>query len=156
MTDETTDVAPDENELEAFRQWQRDKASPEAQEMAAKGASATHVDLDEMLAQMQKMQARIDSLSAAQGIPADPTAAAIKNLQVHAQARADMHPTRDFSKLLETVDNIADDPTTKDTDYVATVVRNFVKRSGTIAHDLAYVEQLADDLHEHTLEKAAA
>lgn len=155
---EDVQAAPSTEELEAFRQWQRDQASPEAVALAEAGAQPTTVDVSALLDQMRAMQARVDSLSAAQGIPSDPIAAQVQSLQAHVQAQANAHPTKDFSELLTAVQDLpeTDALTTDHTDLLKSVVEDHLSRFASIAHDLSYVWQLSGDLHRMLLKKKTA
>jgi hypothetical protein len=101
---------------------------------------------------MKALQDRVDSLSAAQGIPADPTAAAVQNLRDHVLARIDANPYRkeELAELREAVKDLADNPTTKDTDLVRTIlgeVRGHLE-------GLDYLKELGNALHKQVLKNA--
>lgn len=153
---ENVQAAPTTEELDAFRQWQRDQASPEAKALTEAGAQATTVDVQALLAQMKAMQDRVDSLSALQGIPSDPVAAQVQALQAHVKAQANAHPTKDFSELTTTIDELPDTDalTTDHTELLKSTVEDHMTRFAPIAHDLSYVWQLAGDLHRMLLKKA--
>lgn len=151
----TDSLVPDDEELAQFRAWQTRNASPEAVAMAEAGAAPTSVDTAELLRQMEEMQARLDSLSAAQGIPSDPIAAQVQALSDHVKAHAAAHPSYDFSELQGVLSNLPDSKslTTDHTALLQAMVEDHVRRFGGIAHDLAYLWQLAGDLHRMLLKK---
>lgn len=154
MSDEPETVAPTEDELASFRQWQRDNASPEAKELTEKGAKPTEVDGDSLLAQIQQLQAQMASMREAQGIPADPIEANVKALKDHVKLQTNANPGKDFSELQKTLDELpgkSSDLTTDDTDLVRSTVDDTVQANGHIAHELAYIRQLSQDLHREVL-----
>lgn len=145
----------DDNETES------DKApeiSPEAQQLIDSGARPTSdTDVQKLIKQMNEMQARINSLSQAAGVPSDPIEAQVQALKAHVQQVANAHPGHDFSELK---DVLADLPETEDltkdiTEWVKETVEDHIQRFGGIRHDLDYVRQLAADLHKIFVKKSA-
>ena len=155
MTDvEEVETSPAEAELERFRQWQRDNASQEAVELAESGAKPTQVDANAMMDQIRQLQQRLDTMSAAQGIPSDPLAAKVQALKAHVQLQANANPSYDFSELIDALNKVPDkssDLTSDDTDLARETVTDHVERFGPIAHELAYVRYLANDIHRDVL-----
>lgn len=153
MTDEETVVAPDEDELAAFRAWQQNNASDEAKALTEAGAAPTNVDASEMLAQIQALQAQMDAMRQAQGIPSDPVEAHVQALRQHLEAQARANPGYDFSEVLKALDDLpeAKSLTADDTDLVKSTVDDTTRRFGHIAHELGYVNDLARGLHIEVL-----
>src|SRR3979411_3291414 len=99
-----TDVDPatvDSEELAAFRAYQESRKSPEAEALLEAGAAPVTPDADAMLKQIQALQARVDSMLAAQRIPSDPVEAAVMNVRAHVDARANATPQHDFTPVHE-------------------------------------------------------
>jgi hypothetical protein len=140
--DETTEVEPSSEELEAFREYQRRNASPEAQTMLAQGAAPVGADvqtiIDQMQAQILAQQEQVASLMQERGIPADPVQAAATNLAAHVAARAAAMPTVDFTELKDELGKdspdpevvtllVADLPVHPELDYLAQLARDHSK-----------------------------
>jgi len=140
----STDVPPEEVFVPT------DTTSPEAQALIEAGATPNTVDVAELMQRIQAMQSRLDQLSAAQGIPADPIAALVQALKDHVQAQANAHPNHDFAELKAALDELPDsDALTPDhTELVKTTVDDGLETQlAGILSDLAYVRQLSRDLH---------
>lgn len=118
--------------------------SPEAVDMVMAGAAPVAIDADAMLKQIRALQAKVDGMTAAQGTPADPVAAAMQNLRAHFKARHAMHRRKeDLAELGSLLDELDDDPHVDDTAFVVEVC-NAV--SGTV-EGVEYLRELARDLH---------
>lgn len=149
----STDVPPEEVFVPT------DTTSPEAQALIEAGATPNTVDVTELMQRIQAMQSRLDQLSAAQGIPADPIAALVQALKDHVQAQANAHPNHNFAELKAVLDELPDSNqlTTDHTDLVKTTVADGLEADlSPIFHDLAYVNQLARDLHRVILKGKVA
>jgi hypothetical protein len=106
---------------------------------------------EELLAQIQKLQDRIDSMQAAQGIPSDPVEAALKNLVDHIEAHAAQNPSHDFSALKDVVNLTHDALTSKDAEKIQVTVEKVID---SLRHlDLHYVLELARDLRTAVLDR---
>src|SRR6267378_3654153 len=123
--------------------------SPEAAALLETGARPVSVDVEALLEQMRALQSRVDSLSIAQGIPADPIAAQVQSLRDHVQIQASVHPGKDFSEVLTALKDLPEsgELTPAHTELVKSVVEDHLSRFASIAHDLGYVWQLVGDLH---------
>lgn len=157
--DETEAVAPSEDELASFRQWQRDHASDEAKDLTEAGAKPDSVDDVSLLAQIQRLQEQMATMNAERGIPSDPIEARVLSLKAHAKAQADAHPAYDFSELLTVLDEIpakSSDITPDDTALVKETVDDFMEVNGPLRHDLGYVQQLSRDFSRDILKARKA
>lgn len=145
----------DNNETESDK---TPEVSLEAQSMIDAGARPTSdADVQKLIKQMNEMQARINSLSQAAGVPSDPIEAQVQALKAHVIQVANAHPNHDFSELK---DILADLPETEDltkdiTEWVKETVEDHIERFGGIRHDLGYVRQLASELHKIFVKKSA-
>ena len=134
------------------------EVSPEAQQLIDAGARPTSdADVQKLIKQMNEMQARINSLSQAAGVPSDPIDAQVQALKAHVIQVANAHPNHDFSELKEVLNDLPEtEDLTKDiTEWVKDTVEDHIQRFGGIRHDLDYVRQLAGDLHSLFVKKAA-
>lgn len=127
--------------------------SPEQGDLIAAGAHPVDVDVHAMMEQIKAMQARIDSLSAAQGLPSDPVGAAVQNLVAHAKARQAAWPNYDLSGLIKELEEVGESPSSKDTDRIRNVVQDTIEDNGLISHDLTYLTRLARDLQTEVLKR---
>lgn len=105
-------------------------ASPEATQMIAAGAHPDTIDVAALVKQMQAMQAKIDEMTAASGLPVDALDAALKDLYAHVTARAAAQPDKDFSELVHEIEGILDvRPIQRENvDLIAVLVDEYVSR----------------------------
>ena len=117
-----------------------------AGELITAGAAPTTVDVNDLLAKMQAMQAQIDAMRAASGVPSDPVGAAVKDLKDHVKARADMHPHTDFDELQNALKELSENPATRDAEYIRVLVDEFAEFHRV--EGVEYLQQLARDLYK--------
>lgn len=123
--------------------------SPEAVELIAAGAAPVDVDVNALMAQMQALQARVDAMTAAQGIPTDPIAAAVKNVRDHVTARVNMQGGARKDELAELVKAVADlsDAPSKDE---AELLRILLDETRAFEGQ-EYCKELARNLHKQLI-----
>lgn len=126
------------------------KTSPEAEALLEAGAAPTTTDPDAMLRQIQALQARMDQMSQAQGIPSDPVEAAVLNLKAHVKAHGNATPQHDYSEVNEALEGLSDPPTRDETELVKLAIEAHDRRVNRHA-DTAYLVELAGDLHKAVL-----
>lgn len=123
-------------------------------QLVASGAHPVQIDSEALLAQIQALQERLGILEKERGVPSDPIAGGKANLIAHIQARAAQYPYTDFSEILQAAKDLPDDMTRDHTDFVKTLVTEFVD---TFKHfELGYLPQLATTLHKEVLKKAVS
>ena len=117
--------------------------------LAEAGAAPIVPDVNALMEQIQKMQARLDAMSVAAGVPADPIAAAVKDVKDHVNARMTANPglREAFAEIWDTVTSLSDSPTSSDTDLLRTIIDEFIG----YVEGLDYVRQLANKLHKLVL-----
>jgi hypothetical protein len=113
------------------------------------GAAPVEVDVAAMMAQIQALQARVDSMSVAAGIPSDPVAAAVKDLKDHIAGRARSVPTmaEALSPLTTEADALEDKPTADQVDFLRSLFdevpafegKEYCKQLATKAYKLVKV-----------------
>ena len=139
-----TEVAP-----EALQQ-----SSEYAQEMIAQGFRPNEVDVNAMLAQMQKLQTQVDALNAERGVPLDPVDGHRKHLWAHLTLRDRARPDVDVTevkRLLSSLPEVSDSITAKQSEAVHFAVEQLLK-----AHpgkELEYLGILAGELHQMVLNR---
>jgi hypothetical protein len=116
-----------------------------AGELIAHGATPIQPDVSALIDQILALQARVDALSRASGVPVDPISAAIKDLTDHVKVRAAMHPSTDFKELTDTLSAMPDKSTTKDAEYVRVLVDEFCDANAHV-EGTEYLRQLAKEL----------
>lgn len=121
--------------------------SPDAfqAQLVEAGAAPTVPDVAELLALIQRTQERVNQLEAERGIPSDPVAAAVMNFKAHVEAHAAQNPVHDFSQLTDAVSNLSDPPLVSEVEVLRTLAAKHARRLTSL--DLAYVQELVDDLH---------
>jgi hypothetical protein len=117
--------------------------------LLAAGAEPTHPDVAALVAQITALQQRVDDMAKAQGVPADPLAAAVKNLTDHVMARAGAMPQHDMAELLATLKELGDDP---DTDKTS-LLRVLVDELPRTMEGREYLSELASSLHKAALKR---
>jgi hypothetical protein len=125
--------------------------SQTALDMVAAGARPTEIDGEALLRELRRMQARIASLEGERGVPSDPIAGGIANLQAHVKARAAQYPDRDFSELLTVLGRLPDSAsvTPAHSDLVKTIVDEVTTAAKHL--ELSYLPELAGALHKAVL-----
>ena len=125
--------------------------------LVAAGAEPTPVDVEALLAQMQALQARVDAMSAAQGIPSDPVEAAAQALTQHVRARiAGGSFGVDFTDAANIVNDLdADNLNSGDSGVILLDLTDF-RDANPAAEGLPYITQLARNLHREVLKREAA
>lgn len=108
---------------------------------------------DALMARIQRMQKQMDALLAAQGVPADPMDAAVKALIAHVNARQASNPQYDLSELKDQLENLPKRPTVSHAELVRETVADHRERYAPIFSGMAYIAQLARDLHKLTLQE---
>lgn len=116
------------------------------------GAAPVAVDVSALHAQIQAMQARMDAMSVAAGVPSDPLGAAVANLIAHVKVRASVNPGFDMTDLLDTLDTLTDKPSAQDAELVRLEVDSVLERGSAL--ELHYLKELARNLHKETLKAA--
>lgn len=120
--------------------------SNEAQTMVDAGVAPHVPDVAALLAQIQKLQGSVDSMRAAQGIPANPVEFAVNNLRDHVQARKNAWPgldTAEVDALLNT------DIDARGAELLGLAVDDLVAANG--GRDFEYLRQLARDVRKAVL-----
>lgn len=127
-------------------------AAPEAlaTELVSAGAAPVQPDVSALLEQILKLQARVDDMSKAAGVPTDPIGAAIKDLADHVKARASANPSRDFTEVLDTINTLPETPSSKDAELVSVLVGEFVDAHKNV-EGADYLRALAVSLHKSVL-----
>lgn len=118
-------------------------------------ATPTTVDADALLKQMAELQARLTAMEAERGIPADAVEAKMQALRAHYEARKVANPGVDFSEIHEVLENLpvkSDGVTREHTELVRDTVQDYVRRS-PVTHELAYLSDLAGELHKEVLKR---
>jgi poly-gamma-glutamate capsule biosynthesis protein CapA/YwtB (metallophosphatase superfamily) len=116
--------------------------------LAEAGAAPVEVNADELLAQVQQLQAQMASLLAERGVPADPVAAGVLDLRDHVLGRATSVPDRkdEFADLVKAMKGMSDKPTAQEIEYTRAALDEIRPFEG---HE--YVRQLAAGLHKLVL-----
>ena len=124
-------------------------ASPEARELASKGAAPVQVDIEGLLKQIRDLQNRIAQVEGARGTPSDPVEAGLKNLYDHVVVRKNMHLMLSPEAFDETLKALAvakeqgtDSLTADDVAYL----RECVDGLPSTVEGKEYLQQLAHDL----------
>lgn len=120
-----------------------------ASSLAESGAAPVDVDVAAMLKMIQDLQAQVDSMRAAAGIPADPIEAGVVNLRDHVYSRAHAHgdPKKEaFAELVSSVDALQNPPGTQDVELIRAILADMPGFEGD-----DYVRQLANDLYKLVL-----
>lgn len=132
--------------------------SPEQAELLASGARPTHIDVDSLHAQIQRMQAQLDQMNAQQVDTSDPVGASLVNLAAHVQAHCDANPalaskpsTLELRERVSAMREGKDKLSADDAAELRIVLDEFAEENP--ATDLSYVKRLARDLHKQTLDK---
>lgn len=125
--------------------------SPEAQAMIAAGATANTVNVDALLAQIQRLQSQMDAINAERGIPSDPVEAALQNLTVHVQARQDSSAELDLvalAKALTAASDAGKGISAKHAADITDLVEEAIESHPHRANDFPYLRTLARDLRK--------
>lgn len=115
------------------------------------------VDVNALIKQLQeqaaRQQAHIETLLAEKGIPADPVAAQVLALQQHVAAQAGANPwhSDSYVALKSYVDKLESESLTTNKAAKALSLVDGLREVHP-GHELAYVRQLARDLHTMTLD----
>lgn len=115
------------------------------------------VDVNALIRQLQEQaaaqQKHIENLLAEKGIPADPVAAQVLALQQHVSAQANANPwhSDSYTALKSYVDKLESDALTTNKAAKALSMVDSLREVHP-GHELAYVRQLARDLHTMTLD----
>jgi hypothetical protein len=120
-----------------------------AHELVESGAAPVDVDVNELLAQITALQGRVTAMEAEKGVPSDPKAAALKNLQDHVKAHAAANPLTDFSELSDALAKVVEAGTVafRDVELLRVLVEDTV-----IKHpSFAYLGELARNLAKAAL-----
>jgi len=125
-------------------------------QLLADGAHPQFVDAEAMLATIAAMQARLKILETERGVPSDPIEGGKLNIMAHLKARMAQLPNMVATDLNEFVKNLPEELTSNHTDMVKTLVDDLLTAHPQVAHELAYLPQLASDLHKAVLSKALA
>src|ERR1700749_4569158 len=102
------------------------------------------------MSRMSDLEAKIDQLirerdqASADKMTGDPFKDALTALQDHINVQVSAHPNSDLSDLADRAAQRDENVSAKQTDAFRNAVQNFVRRNGTIAHDLGYVVDLAE------------
>lgn len=119
------------------------------EQMVAAGAYPAQVDAAAMLAEIQKLQAQMASMQAAQGIPADPVAAALQDLVNHVNTRQAMVPGFDFAELKSLLKDVSSGQlTARDVELIKFAVEEAVARG---PHEFQYLVELSKNLYKSVL-----
>jgi len=124
-----------------------------AKELVASGAAPVSVDIEALVRQIQELQEVQTKLMAERGIPADPTAAHMQALKDHLTVQSKANPVHaeSYAKVLSYVDGL--DSKSLASNQTEKVVRLVDKIQRTHPqHELAYVRDLANELHIMTLD----
>lgn len=106
----------------------------------------------ELKARLEAMEQREDSRLQPTGNPIRDGLTALKDhLAVHVNA----HPNTDMSDLVNRADEVDENLSVKESEAFKNALNRFVSKNGTVAHDLAYVVDLAEDVHQAVLDKDA-
>lgn len=130
------------------------QTSEYAQDLVNQGFRPNQVDIDAMLAQMQKLQAQVDLLNAERGVPLDAVDGHRKHLWAHLGVRDTARPDVDMTEvrsLLSSLPEVADNITAKQTEALHFAVEQLVK-----AHpgkELDYLSVLSAELHQLVLNR---
>lgn len=113
------------------------------------------------MSRMSELEAKIDQLvrerdkANSEKMTGNPFKDALTALQDHINVQVNAHPNTDLSDLADRAAQLDENVSAKQTDAFRNAVQNFVRRNGTIAHDLGYVTDLAEGLHQSILDKEA-
>lgn len=121
--------------------------STEAQTMLDAGATPFQPDVNALLAQLQALQSRVDTLQTEAGIPSNPVEFALNNLRDHVNARKAATPKLDVTEVTDLLKNAA--PTPRDAELLGLAVDDLVSANGD--QDLQYLRQLARDVRKAVL-----
>lgn len=130
------------------------QSSEYAQELVQQGFRPNEVDIQAMLAQMQKLQSTVDALNAERGVPVDPVDGHRKHLWGHLNLRDMARPDVDVSevkKLLSALPEVSDHITPAETEALHFAVEQLLK-----AHpgkELEYLGVLSAELHQMVLNR---
>ena len=139
-----TDISP-----EALQQ-----SSEYAQDMVAQGFKPNDVNIDAMMAQIQKLQSTVDAMNAERGVPLDAVDGHRQHLWSHLTLRDAARPDVDMSevkKLLSEFPEVADSIMATATEALHFAMGRLVK-----AHpgkELEYLETLSGELHQLVLNR---
>lgn len=117
-----------------------------AASLAESGAAPVDIDVAALLAQIQALQARVDDMSRAAGIPADPIEAGIHDLRNHVYARAYGNPGMVFTELTSAVDALQSPPASSDVELCRAVLDGMPRFEGD-----EYIKELATNLYKLVL-----
>lgn len=121
--------------------------SAEAQTMLDAGAAPHQPDVNALLAQLQALQSRVDTLQTEAGIPSNPVEFALNNLRDHVNARKAATPYLDVTEVSDLLKNAT--PTARDAELLSLAVDDLVSANGS--QDLQYLRQLARDVRKAVL-----
>lgn len=94
-----------------------------------------------------KLEQQVAQLMADRGIAVNPVDAAVKAMVAHVQARQEANPQFDFSELLDQLNRLdTENVTSGQANLIRAMVTRELKTKSQIAHEMGYIDTLADDL----------
>lgn len=131
------------------------QSSEYAQDLVQQGMRPNQVDIDAMLAQMQRLQSTVDALQAERGVPLDPIDGHRKHLWDHLTLRDHARPDVDMTDvkaLLSVLPENTDNITANMTEALHFGMEQLVKRHP--GKELEYLSVLTAELHQMLLTRA--
>lgn len=130
------------------------QSSEYAQDLVNQGFRPNEVNVDAMLAQMNKLQAQVDALNAERGVPVDPVDGHRKHLWAHLTVRDNARPDVDMTevkKVLSALPALSDSISAPQTEALHFAMEQLLK-----AHpgkELEYLTVLTGELHQMILNR---